>query len=269
VLDYLKFRPVEGANEQKNAYYQLSGHSGVEYIPCNSEGDDSLFIKQITISDMATVFLDITSISIPDIFCICFVLKEIKNIERMNVVYAEPKYYSYLNGIYFEYAHHVGERDYRPLNEYFTSAASREVILVCFLGFDRLISKYIHERKEHSSVIAINGFPAYYPKLKDISLEHNFELISTIGTECVQYTQANDPYYAYNALSRIKAENDGKILDICVLGSKPMALGACMFSLDNPDYTKVSYPFPTKYRLQTTIETAEIWWYEFCLRNLQ
>lgn len=138
-------------------------------------------------------------------------------------------------------------------------------MLVCFLGFERLISKYIHERKEHADVIAINGFPAYYPKLKDISLEHNYELISTIGTDCVRYAQANNPFSAYNALIEIKEKNADKLLDICVLGSKPMALGACMFALRNPDIVKVSYPFPKTHRIHTSIEVSDVWRYRIGL----
>lgn len=51
---------------------------------------------------------------------------------------------------------------------------------------------------------------------------------------CVRYAQANNPFSAYNTLVEIKDSNTDKLLDICVLGSKPMALGACMFALRNP-----------------------------------
>ena len=169
------------------------------------------------------------------------------------------------NGLYFAYEEDVVEREYTPLSEYFTSAVSRDVVLVCFLGFERLISKYIHERKEHSDVIAINGFPAYYPKLKDISLAHNYELISTIGLNCVRYAQANNPFSAYNTLVEIKDSNTDKLLDICVLGSKPMALGACMFALRNPQIVKVSYPFPKASRVHTSIEVSNLWLYTITL----
>lgn len=207
----------------------------------------------------------IQSISVPDIFRIFYVFKEFLKIETINVVYAEPGYYNYFNGLYFAYEEDVVEREYTPLSEYFTSAVSRDVVLVCFLGFERLISKYIHERKEHSDVIAINGFPAYYPKLKDISLAHNYELISTIGLNCVRYAQANNPFSAYNTLVEIKDSNTDKLLDICVLGSKPMALGACMFALRNPQIVKVSYPFPKASRVHTSIEVSNLWLYTITL----
>lgn len=76
----------------------------------------------------------------------------------------------------------------------------------------------------------------------------------TIGLNCVRYAQANNPFSAYNTLVEIKDSNTDKLLDICVLGSKPMALGACLFALRNPQIVKVSYPFPKASRVHTSIE---------------
>ena len=261
ILDYAKTRPMPKSSEYSE-YYKLNSYPNVEYIPCNTDGYDCEYISKADFSSSSKVFIDITSISVPDIFRIFYVFKEFLKIETINVVYAEPGYYNYFNGLYFAYEEDVVEREYTPLSEYFTSAVSRDVVLVCFLGFERLISKYIHERKEHSDVIAINGFPAYYPKLKDISLAHNYELISTIGLNCVRYAQANNPFSAYNTLVEIKDSNTDKLLDICVLGSK---LGACMFALRNPQIVKVSYPFPKASRVHTSIEVSNLWLYTITL----
>lgn len=223
VFDYKKTRPAQDSDLYSD-YYKLLEAQNVDYILCDEEGDDCKYISKESFSRNTNIFIDITSIMVPDIFRIFYIIKEFHDTEKVNVVYAEPKYYGYVNGLYFEYEKEVVEREYSPLTEYFTSAVSRDVVLVCFLGFERLISKYIHERKEHSDVVAINGFPAYYPKLKDISLAHNYELISTIGTDCVRYAQANNPFSAYNVLIEVKDKTAGKLLDLCVLGSKPMAL---------------------------------------------
>lgn len=264
VLDYAKARPTEDSLQYRD-YYKLLGNSNVEYVLCDKEGGDCEYISKANFTPELRIFVDITSISVPDIFRLFYVIKEFHDIKTIDVVYAEPKYYNYFNGLYLEYEKNIVEREYSPLVEYFTSAVSRDVILVCFLGFERLISKYIHERKEHSDVIAINGFPAYYPKLKDISLKQNYELLSAIGDNCIYYAQANNPFSAYNTLVDIKEKNTGKLLDICVLGSKPMALGACMFALKNSDIVKVSYPFPKSYSIHTSIEVSDIWRYKIDL----
>lgn len=265
VFDYKKTRPAQDSALYSD-YYKLLEAQNVDYILCDEEGDDCKYISKESFSRNTNIFIDITSIMVPDIFRIFYIIKEFHDTEKVNVVYAEPKYYGYVNGLYFEYEKEVVEREYSPLTEYFTSAVSRDVVLVCFLGFERLISKYIHERKEHSDVVAINGFPAYYPKLKDISLAHNYELISTIGTDCVRYAQANNPFSAYNVLIEVKDKTAGKLLDLCVLGSKPMALGACMFALKNPDIVKVSYPFPKTYVSHGSIEVSDVWWYQIDLK---
>lgn len=265
ILDYEKFRPTTNDFQKYHDYYKLQGLNNVEYIRCDEDGADGRYISKIKLPFNPTVLIDITSISIPDLFRLFYVIKEFLDVPLINVVYAEPKYYDYLNGFYFEYEKGIVERDYRTLAEYFTSAVSRDVILVCFLGFERLVSKYIHERNEHSDVVVINGFPAYYPKLKDISLEHNYELISTMGTDCIRYAQANNPFSAFNTLTAIKEKHSDELLDICVLGSKPMALGACMFALKNPDSVKVSYPFPKEHQMHTSIDVSDVWFYKISL----
>ena len=264
VFDYECNRPSVGSAQVKD-YYRLSGIPNVTYVQCDSNEADCHYICNLSFPADERIMVDITSVSIPDVFRLFFVLKEILGVSQCEVIYSEPKYYEYLNGYYFEYDKEIVQRDYRILPEFFTSAVSRDVLLVCFIGFERLVSKYIHERKEHSDVLIINGFPAFFPKIKDISMEHNSELISAIGMDRIRYAQANDPFSAFNALRSILDENKNDLLDICVLGSKPMALGACMFALEHQDQTKVSFPFPKQSQKHASIDVADIWWYKISL----
>ena len=264
VFDYGINRPAKDSDQYKE-YYRLLGLQNTSYVPCNSDEADCDYISKLRFAPDERVLIDITSISIPDIFRLFFVLREMKRIVQYEVVYSEPQYYEYLNGLYFEYDNEVVQKDYRVIPEYFTSAISRNVELVCFIGFERLVSKYIHERTEHSGVTIVNGFPAYFPKIKDISIEHNYELISSIGMDRIHYSQANDPFSAYNTLCSIKNSVGSVLLDICVLGSKPMALGACIFALTHHDDTKVSFPFPKRAQKHASIKVADIWWYKIQL----
>ncbi|MGI6091098.1 MAG: hypothetical protein ACOYEL_06915 [Saccharofermentanales bacterium] len=260
VLDYKKQRPsIHDSVAYKN-YYSLKSEN-VSYISCEIEGYGSLYINGLEINNACSLLLDITSIAIPDISRILFVFYSLKGISGLDVAYTEPKYYTDTKDLFFNYKHLLVKREYRPINEYYMSAVSRDLVLVCFLGFDRLVSKYIHERKEHSDVLVINGFPSYMPKLKDVSLEHNYELISTIGVDRVRYAQANNPFSAYNALVDVSKEHPNAILDICVLGSKPMALGASVFALKNPEHARISYPFTSEHGYHATIEVSDIWYY--------
>lgn len=264
IFDYVVNRPIEETKLQEN-YYRLTKFPNVEYISCESNEANCEYISTLSISEKSNIFVDITNIVIPDIFRLFFVLSKILGIQHFNVIYSEPKYYKYLNGFYFKYEKEIAQREYKTIPEFFSSAVSRNVIFICFIGFERLVSKYVHDRKEHSDVLVINGFPAFYPKMKDISIEHNYELISAIGPDCIRYTQANDPFSAYNELTAIMNEYPNELLDICVLGSKPMALGACVFALKNPDVAKVSFPFPLKPQKHSSIDVSMIWWYKIII----
>ena len=86
------------------------------------------------------------------------------------------------------------------------------------------------------------------PKLKDISLVNNYELITTVGRDKVISSRANSPYAAYNCLKNVAKRYDEELMNICVLGTKPMALGAALYALRNLRKVKISFPFPEKYR---------------------
>lgn len=264
VFDYSDIRPKEDSDAY-NQYYRLQSFSGVTYIPCNAFDADINYICNMDISSIHNIVIDITNIPTPDIFRLLYVLYSIHNVIQYSIVYSEPKYYQHINGFNYSLNEKLVEIDYRTIPEYFCSAVSRDVMLVCFLGFGRLVSKYIHDRCEHSDVVVINGFPSYYPKIKDISLEHNYELISAIGTDKVLFCQANDPFSSYNTLCDIKAHNNNKLMDICVLGSKPMALGACIFALKNQNDVKVSFPFPKETAIRQSLDVSEIWWYRITI----
>ena len=58
-----------------------------------------------------------------------------------------------------------------------------------------------------------------------------------------------------------------KYLNIAPLGTKPMALGACLFAIHNPE-VRVIYPIPDKYENLTTEECWDSWVYGIPLKNI-
>ena len=50
-------------------------------------------------------------------------------------------------------------------------------------------------------------------------------------------------------------------MTLAPLGTKPMALGACMFAIDNDD-VRVVYPRPKEYVSQTTRASWRSWRYD-------
>ena len=51
------------------------------------------------------------------------------------------------------------------------------------------------------------------------------------------------------------------MLNLCTIGSKPMALGTCLFALDHRSKVKVTYPFYEKTRFDVDEEPGKIWRY--------
>jgi hypothetical protein len=110
--------------------------------------------------------------------------------------------------------------------------------------------------------VVINGFPSYVPKLKDISLLSNYSLLtSSIDYEHKFFAKANNPFSAYNVLCDIRSKYKDFLMNICVLGTKPMALGACIFALKNLEDVKVTYPYPQNYLSRTTVDSTKSWHY--------
>jgi len=261
IFDYKKFQPTKDQEQEYATYYNYMVFKDYEIIKCENEDDDIHNLNKIHIEPTDCIGIDITGFSIPDIFRIFYVLRQIKSIRHLHVFYSEPRYYYYSNGLFDTYELLSGERKYTQIHEYFASGSQQKEILVCFLGFDKMVSKWVRELADPSEIVVINGLPSYMPKLKDISLVNNFDLLSMIDKDNIYFTRASNPYSAYNTLCDIKEKFNGALLNICVLGTKPMTLGACIFALDNIGTVKVTYPYPKSYKLKTTEESSRLWHY--------
>lgn len=260
LLDYKKFRPDSNASEIMD-FYKRSWSNDIEAISCDNEDDDVMFLNSQPITEDNIIGIDITNFCIPDLFRIIFVLKKIKNVKTIYAFYTEPKYYLQHYHIWENDDSLDNERDFKVLEEYFVSATPENTLLVCFLGFEYLVSKYVSENANTKDTVVINGFPSYYPKLKDISLANNYELVSTLSRKNIYCSAANDPFSAYNTLMEIQKNYPGYVLNLCVLGTKPMALGACIYALENEGKVKVSYPIPKTYKVATSKEASNMWYY--------
>lgn len=264
LFDYKKLQP----NEQRDGIDAIINYEAYKsYLPCTvaeciDDDDDVQNIVKLDVSFEQSIAIDITGFTVPDIFRILYVFREIKKTSILYVFYTEPQHYVFRDDIFNKYEYLSGERTYKPVPEYFSTGSSEKELLVCFLGFDIYVSDYIYEKALPHEAVAINGFPSYLPKLKDISLLNNYSLLTTnIDNEHRFYTRADNPFSVYNTLCDIRSKFPDFLMNICVLGTKPMALGASMFSLDNKDNVKVTYPYPQQYIPQTTHSSTKAWCY--------
>jgi hypothetical protein len=268
LFDYKKLRPLFSADDFDilNDNYLMYQRCNPSIVQCEKDDDDVKYIANMDLTEHTKLGLDITGFTIPDVFRIIYVLKEIKNIQNLYVFYTEPQHYVFKKDIFNTYEHLIGERTYKTVPEYSTVGSYEKELLVFFLGFDSSVSDYIYEKALPHEAIAINGFPAYLPKLKDISLLNNYSLLTShIDNKHQFYAKAINPFSSYNILCEIRKLYPDYLMNICVLGTKPMALGACLFSLNNKSNVKVTYPYPQQYSLHTTKSLTNSWCYSIDL----
>lgn len=262
LLLYEKYEDVKVSKKEEEELRKQVQSLTVIYSSTIQEGEEGIELSKIGIENMDTVGFDITGFAIPDVFRLFYVLHTIIGVMSVNVFYTEPKYYCYQNGMFTTYARNAGKCSYKIIEEYNNTGNGKKEVLVCFLGFDRNVSKYVYDNVVPYETVVVNGFPSYLPKLKDISLLNNYELITTVGLDNVISVRANSPYAAYNCLNDISRRYEGELLNICVLGTKPMAVGAALYSLRNPEKVKVSFPFPERYKKNSSSQMGDSWYYQ-------
>ncbi|MFC4636008.1 hypothetical protein ACFO3O_19015 [Dokdonia ponticola] len=206
-------------------------------------------------------FLDITAFIKPHFFVLIKLLKGKIESDLLNIFYSEPEYYKFNQNLYDEYEYLKGSLDIQSIHGYLGSTlGSEDRILTILLGFEGNISSEIYEDVAPSNLMVINGLPSYLQKFKDISILNNSRLIA--NTESIIYANANDPFKMYNKLSLMKVNNEHKSIVIAPLGTKPMALGACMFALKYPEI-RIIYPFPENFNTESNGNCSTTWLYRF------
>lgn len=224
-------------------------------------------LEQNAFSENANIAMDISCFTKPYIFFLLKLLQQKFGIRKLSVFYTEPKSYLFPSGLFSSFRTNTG-----PLTPWeipgFSGlevrGAKRKLIIL--LGFDGDLSKEINEDVSPSETIVVNGFPSYTQKFKDISLIANEKLVSDHNI-VVKYARANNPFDVYNLLQSIKDERrDSSFINVAPLGTKPMALGACLFALHNPD-VRIVYPLPDFYENKYSDMSWNSWYYELPLTN--
>lgn len=242
-------------DEYKNFGYQI------KEIPCTIK-DPSSCIKSlgsygVDLSKYKNLAIDISCFTKPYFFLILKHLQAQHKIQSVTVFYTEPKSYIFPKGLYNSYQSSYGPLVVEEIPSYTGSdIRDQQRILVILLGFDGDLSREIDEDVAPVETFIVNGFPGYAPKFKDISLICNEKIINNKGKDVV-YSRANNPFEMYNLLEslsndeRLNNEYGNLFINIAPLGTKPMALGACMFAIHNPE-VRIVYPVPQKYMNVTT-----------------
>lgn len=249
-------------NDPYNDYKKI-GFDNILPIRCSIKDPNSCLQNLIPLESQLSaqkIALDISCFTKPFFFYLIKLFKERFGIHHITVFYTEPQSYLFPRGIFSSYRSSTGPLTILEIPGFTGYEARGEKrVLVILLGFDGDLSKEINEDISPSETLVVNGFPSYAPKFKDISMITNEKLTSDKGVKVV-FSRANNPFEAFNVLEGIKKQNKNSFINIAPLGTKPMALGACLFALYYPE-VRVVYPLPETYEKVTTNKCWNSWQY--------
>jgi len=224
------------------------------------------YLKEINgyLNRKNTIGLDITCMPIPLFTQILnFIYKHHKNIKIISY-YSEPNHYS-LDKL-FDYTAYDGEIDIKviPGFEGKTSKLNEDKrVLFYILGFEmKYLNKIIPQEINPDVIVPINGFPSFFPKYKDIALINNDANYYEQDIEII-FAEANNPFNTYNQLIQLKNKFSTYFIDIIPAGTKPMALGACLFAIKSKNNdVRILFPFPSKYKIKQSHGSGKAWEYQ-------
>lgn len=254
--------------KQYNEYRTLVPHART--VSCSimnpSECLKSLIKAGVHLSADQAIALDISCFTKPYYFSIIKYLKERVGLQSITVFYTEPMSYVFSKGLYNSYHSGYGPLAVREIHGFpGIDTRTEKKILIILLGFDGELATFITEEIAPDETVIVNGFPSYSPKFKDISLINNEKLVDYYSSpRQIKYVEANNPFETFNLLESLKLQYPTSFINVAPIGTKPMALGACLFAILYPS-VRIIYPFPEHYANITTDQCWQSWAYELPL----
>lgn len=251
---------------QDELRYQIKENNSNHYtsIPCESSKVDVKKFWNLKLGEARNVAVDISCISKPYFFFLIQLFRKNFGIKLVDIFFSEPKSYLFTDGLFDRFSSNSGATSSEAIPGYSGFAQSdAKKILVVLLGFDGSLSREIHEDVSPSQSYAINGFPAYGQKFKDISLLANESIVSDPNIKLL-YARASNPFDIYNQLWQIKKSEGNCQIHIAPLGPKPMAVGACLFALHFPE-TRILYPMSDNIEKKYSEGVWQTWRYRLDL----
>lgn len=95
------------------------------------------------------------------------------------------------------------------------------------------------------TVIPIIGVPGFELEYPTYAVTCNKALLMDAQYQSeLRYAKANCPFDIYKVLKEIQKDFRGYYMYIAPVGTKPHALGAILYAIDNPEHTEVLYDHP-------------------------
>lgn len=248
--------------------YSLTS-SGMVPVRCNLFGIENgiksfydIFRSKPNVLKGKKILIDISTFIKPYFYCLLKLLIQVCSLTEVYVTYTEPESYGKPLQEHVTFTRGLDRVGEIPAFNGFIDIDKKNMLII-MLGFEGQRALEVLRSVQPDKTLAINGFPAYRPEFKDVSLISN-TLVIREG-ECfpeLQYSSASDPFETYRTLAKLHKDwSNYYNFSIAPLGTKPMALGACLFALQCAD-TRLIYAYPQGYELKVAEKYGKTWMYE-------
>lgn len=196
------------------------------------------------------IYLDVTGMDVQLVAAL--LLRSNNQGYEIHVVYAEPEHYI------TEQFHKEGEDHewagvidgIKPLPGFANFANPDEQFIFCvFLGFEggrfsHLITQMQPLEDYTIPIFGVPGFRIEYPYYAYWSNHKGMK--KTDSSRNVRYASANSIVDAYLLLHKIGSDNQGKLIKVAPIGTKPHAVASIVYAMRHSRYVEVVYDNPQK-----------------------
>lgn len=226
----------------------------------NVKDINSYLDRSIDNAKINRVVLDATTLGVAEILYILRWVNRLKTSVDVSIIYVEPETYPPRLEIKSEFGLHqfklskysVGYRSLPGFTKVVTS--STKTHLIALLGFERVRLGQLITNDEGAfigSITPIFGVPGFKPYYDKHTIFQNIESLKN-RAEKPKFSSANNPYDTFKLLEFIHQGVKDRVVNIAPIGTKPMAIGACLFVLKNlNNNVGVMYDHPTKSKNRT------------------
>lgn len=227
------------------------------------------FIESLNVEN---ILIESTTLSIAEILLLLHAINLCEKEFEINIIYLEPEEYKIRedskNMNEFDLSSHLeGFYNIRPYNLLIDSTNKEEFAeVIVLLGFeDNRLGQLLEdeEGQKYKSYVPLLGLPAFQPGWENISLTRNIRHFNN-GFNKIECAGASNPYQTMKVIEKIYQNSSYKKILIAAFGTKPAAIGASLFLVNNfkveENNVGIIYDFPKKNN-NRTLGTGKVYQY--------
>lgn len=191
---------------------------------------------------------------------------------NLRVVYVEPNAYSRsaapVDGQIYDLSLRITGIAPLPGFAVLSTSSSSDFVFVPLLGFEGTRFRHILEQVQPAAgkVIPVIGSPGFKPwYVYETYAGNRAALLEESSWQAVRYAPANCPFSCYFLLNEIAEASPNSAIKVALIGTKPHALGAVLFSLTHSAGTELIYDHPIPRQDRTSGSSRLLVYHVACL----